>query len=335
MTTRMKAMVATAKGGPEVLQQQEVDLLWPAGPGDVLIRLKAAALNPADTFFRQLGGYLDSGGPLILGHDGAGIVEAVGADVTAVRPGDRVCFCYGGIGGAPGTYAEFATVPADLVVAIPEQIDFTVAAALPLVFITLAESLYDRANVRAGESVLIHAGAGGTGHIGVQLARLRGARVATTVGSPAKAEMARELGAELAIPYREQDFVAAARDWTGGRGLDIAFDNVGADTMLQTFRAMAPYGRVVTLMGTPGDTAETDAYNGNLTIHNVMMLTPMWLGLEEHLRAQARHIGQGLSLVAAGQLRVLVDRVFDLSEAAAAHTHLESGKAVGKVVLKI
>lgn len=328
-------MVATAKGGPGVLEMQEVDLHWPAGRGDVLVRLKAAALNPADTFFRQLGGYLDSGGPLILGHDGAGTVEAVGADVVGVKPGDRVCFCHGGIGGAPGTYAEFAVLPADLVAIIPATLDFGTAAALPLVYITLAESLHDRAGVKAGESVLIHAGAGGTGHIGVQLAKLRGARVATTVGSAAKAQLARDLGADLTIPYREQDFVAAARDWTGGRGLDVAFDNVGAEVMLRTFKAMAPYGRVVTLMGTPGDTAETDAYNGNLTIHNEMMLTPMWLGLQDRMRAQADHIRQGLSLVAAGKIRVVIDRTFALKDTAAAHQHLESGQATGKVVLSI
>lgn len=335
MTGRMNAIVATAKGGPEVLLPRVVQIPWPAHSGDVLVRLKAAALNPADVWFRKLGGYLDPAGPFILGHDGAGIVEAVGDDVINVKAGDRVCFCHGGIGGALGTYAEFAVVPGDLVAVIPAEVDFLVAAALPLVFITLAESLYDRADLKGGESVLIHAGAGGTGHIGVQLAKLRGARVATTVSNDKKAALARDLGSDLAIAYREKDFVAAAMDWTAGRGLDVALDNVGAEIMLQTFKAMAPYGRVVTLMGTPGDTAETNAYNGNLTIHNVMMLTPMWLGLAGRLRAQAEHIRQGLGLVAEGKLRVIVDRVFPLSDAAAAHKYLESGQAVGKVVLSI
>ena len=332
---RMKAIVATAKGGSDVLQPRDVDLKWPAGRKDVLVRMKAAALNPADTFFRQLGGYLDEGGPLILGHDGAGVVEATGADVTSVRPGDRVCFCYGGIGGAPGTYAEFAVLSEDLLAIVPESIDFTTAAALPLVFITLAESLYDRANVKTGETVLIHAGAGGTGHIGIQLAKLRGARVATTVGSATKAQLAHDLGADLTIQYRENDFVTAAKEWAGGLGLDVAFDNVGAEAMLRTFKAMAPYGRVVTLMGIPGDTTETDAYNGNLTIHNVMMLTPMWLKLADRLRAQAGHVRAGLSLVASGKLRVIVDRVFPLGDAPSAHDYLESGRATGKVVLSI
>jgi NADPH2:quinone reductase len=331
----MKAIVATAKGGPEVLVAQQVDLAWPAGRGDVLVRLKAAALNPADVWFRKLGGYLEPSGPFILGHDGAGIVEAVGSVVNTVKPGDRVCFCHGGIGGAPGSYAEFAVVPEGLLAVVPANVDFVTAAALPLVFITLSEALCDRARVTPGESVLIHAGAGGTGHIGVQLARLRGGRVATTVSGSKKASLVQALGADIAIPYRDKDFVTAAMDWTAGRGLDVALDNVGPDTMLQTFKAMAPYGRVVTLMGSAGDTPETHAYNGNLTIYNVMMLTPMWLGLADRLRAQAQHVRDGLALVAEGKLRVIVDRVFALDEAAAAHAYLESGQAIGKVALSI
>jgi NADPH:quinone reductase len=335
MSLKMKAIVATAKGGSEVLELHDVLLPWPAGSRDVLVRLRAAAVNPADVFFRQLGGYVERPGPFILGHDGAGTVEAVGAEVSGVKPGDRVCFCYGGIGATYGTYAEYAVVPADVLAVLPPEVDFVTAAALPLVFITLAESLYDRGDVKTGEFVLIHAGAGGTGHIGVQLARLRGARVATTVSSAGKAALAKDLGAELVISYRDQNFVAAAMDWTGARGVDVAFDNVGPEVMQKTFKAMAPYGRVVTLTGTTGDTSETDAYNANLTIHNVMMLTPMWRGLPERLRAQARHVRQGLALLAEGKLRVIVDRIFPLHEAAAAHDYLESGQAVGKIALSV
>jgi NADPH2:quinone reductase len=331
----MKAIVAKAKGGSEVLQLQDVALPWAADRGQVLVRLRAAALNPADVYFRRLGGYVERPGPLILGHDGAGTVEAVGEQVSGIVPGDRVCFCYGGIGATAGTYAEYAVVPADVVALIPAAVDFLTAAALPLVFITLAEALRDRAKVNAAEHVLIHAGAGGTGHMGVQLAALQGARVATTVSSSAKARLAQDLGAELTIAYRECDFVAATRDWTQGRGLDVALDNIGADVLRKTFEAMAPYGRVVTLAGTPGDTEQGAAYNANLTIHNVMMLTPMWWGLPERLRAQALHVRHGLKLLAEGRLRVVIDRVFPLPETAAAHDYLEGGTAVGKVVLSI
>jgi NADPH:quinone reductase len=331
----MRAVVATGLGEPDVLELRSVPLHWPRGPGDVLVRLKAAGVNPADAYFRRFGPYVQSERPFIPGHDGAGEVEAVGAQVRRFKPGDAVCFCDGGIGGDPGTYAEFAVVPSSRLVRKPPHVDFIQAAALPLVAITLWESLYERARVRPGEQVLIHAGAGGTGHIGIQLARLAGARVATTVSTQAKATLAAELGAELVIPYREQDFVAAVKDWTKGRGLDVALDNLGGEVMQRTFSAMAPYGRVVTLMGTPGDTAEGAAYNGNLTIHNVMMLTPLWRGLTTRLRQQADRVQKSMTLLAEGKLRVVIDQVFPMTEAAAAHRHLESGKATGKVVLTV
>jgi NADPH:quinone reductase len=335
MATRMSAIVATRPGGPEVLERRDVPLAWPGRAHDVLVRLRAAGVNPADLYFRQFGPYIPSDSPLVLGHDGAGLVEAVGRSVRTVEPGESVCFCNGGIGGAPGTYAEFAVVPDFQLVRIPEHVDFIRAAALPLVAITLWEALYDRAKLRRGEHVLIHAGAGGTGHIGIQLAQLRGARVATTVGSEAKAELAAELGAELAIRYRERDFVEASREWSGGLGLDVALDNVGAEVMQRTCRAMAPYGRVVTLMGMPGDDGDGTAYNANLSVHNVMMLTPMWRGLKPRLRGQAERARRAIDLVAAGRLRVVVDRVFRWSEAAEAHRHLAEGRALGKVVLSM
>ncbi|MDF2763150.1 MAG: alcohol dehydrogenase [Rhodospirillales bacterium] len=333
--TSMKAIVATALGGPEVLEQRSVPLPWPRGAKDVLVRLQAAALNPADGFFRQLGGYLKTDAPLVLGHDGAGTVEAVGAGVTQVKPGDRVCFCNGGIGGDYGTYAEFSVVPEAQLVKMPAGVEITEAAAMPLVAITLIEALQDRTGLKRGEYALIHAGAGGTGHIGIQIARILGGRVATTVSSEAKSRLAAELGAERTILYRKEDFAEAARAWTGGRGLDVALDNVGAETLQKTFRAMAPYGRIATLMGTPGDDADTTAYNMNLTLHNVMMLTPMWLRLAERLRRQAEHVAEAIGWLAQKRLRVVVDRVFPLNDAAEAHRYLESGKAVGKIVLAI
>jgi NADPH:quinone reductase len=329
----MMAIVATTLGGPEVLELRAVPLPWPRGAHDALVRLQAAALNPADIYFRQLGGYLKTDAPLILGHDGSGIIEAVGTEVRYFRPGDRVCFCNGGIGGDYGTYAEYAIVPEAQLIRIPAPVEIMQAAALPLVAITVMESLYDRALLREGEHVLIHAGAGGTGHLAIQLARLRGARVATTVSSEAKARLAAELGAECPILYRDEDFVEASRVWTDGRGLDVALDNVGAQTLQRTFRAMAPYGRIATLMGTPGDDADTTAYDMNLTLHNVMMLTPMRLGLMERLRQQAEHIAEAVGWLGEGRLRIVIDRIFPLADVAEAHRYLESGTAVGKVVL--
>lgn len=330
---KIGAMVATEKGGPGVLKRAQVDLAWPRGPLDVLVELKAAALNPADIFFRQLGGYVAGPEPFVLGHDGMGIVKEIGPAVTLVRPGDRVCFCNGGIGGALGTYAEAAVVPEWQLARVPDAVDDLTAAALPLVAITCWESLYERAAVQPGEFVLIHGGAGGTGHVAVQLAALRGACVAATVSSPAKARIATDFGAELPINYREMNFADEALGWSGG--LQVAFDNAGAEVMQSTYRAMAPYGRVVTLMGVAADDAELNAYNLNLTLHNVMMLTPMWKGLTERLKAQAAIVSKALQLVADGKLKILLSDSFALADADKAHAHLESGQAVGKVTLRI
>jgi NADPH:quinone reductase len=329
---KIKAIVVTEKGGPGVLKLSEVDLAWPQGPDDVLVELRAAALNPADVFFRELGGYVSGPDPFVLGHDGMGIVKEVGPAVTRVRPGDRVCFCNGGIGGAMGTYAEAAVVPEWQLARVPDAVDDATAAALPLVSITCWESLYERAEVKAGEHVLIHGGAGGTGHVAVQLAALRGARVAATVSSPEKAKIVRELGAELPINYRSSDFVEEALAWSGG--INVAFDNAGAEVMQKTYRAMAPYGRVVTLMGIAPDDADLNAYNLNLSLHNVMMLTPMWKGLKERLQAQAAIIARSLELVAEGKLRIMLAESFTLADAAKSQAFLESGKAVGKVTLR-
>ena len=330
---KIAAIVTTDKGGADVLKLQQVELAWPRGPSDVLVELRAAALNPADVFFRQLGGYLSGPDPFVLGHDGMGVVREVGSAVTRVRPGDRVCFCNGGIGGAMGTYAEAAVVPDWQLARVPDAVDDATAAALPLVAITCWESLYERAAVKPGEFVLIHGGAGGTGHVAVQLAALRGARVAATVSSAEKARIVTELGAEMPINYREADFADAALGWSGG--LQVAFDNAGAEVMQKTYRAMAPYGRVVTLMGVAPDDADLNAYNLNLTLHNVMMLTPMWKGLTQRLKDQAEIVAKALELVAQGRLKLRLSESFALADAGKAHSFLESGKATGKVTLRI
>ncbi len=330
---KISAMVATAKGGPEVLKACDIDLKWPGRPDEVLVRLAASSLNPADAYFRELGPYVAGKGPFVPGHDGAGVAEACGPEVTAVKAGDRVAFCNGGIGTTPGTYASHAVVPQAQLAPIPDGVDDATAAALPLVAITAFEALIERAHVKAGEFVLVHGAAGGTGHMAVQLAVKAGARVAATVSSAAKAQFVRSLGAELAIRYDEGDFVAACRDWTEARGLDVALDNVGPEVMKRTYKAMAPYGRIATLMGTPGDDGEESAYVGNLTLHNIMMLTPMLLGLQDRLAHQARIVASSLKRVAAGEIAPHVSRRFALSEAAAAHALMAKGGVTGKIVL--
>ena len=335
MPTKMKAVLLTTPGGPEALQVGNVDLPWPGSGRDVLVRLKAAALNPADGYFRAFGPYVDNAGPCILGHDGVGIVEEVGDEVSRIQPGQRACFCNGGIGGGYGTYAEFAVVPESQLAVVPDSVDDATAAALPLVFITAWESLYDRARLKAGEYVLIHAGAGGTGHVAIQLAALRGAHVAATVSTDKKVGLVKNLGVERPITYRSEDFVEVSQAWTSGQGIDVALDNLGPEIFKKTIPVMAPYGRLVTLMGTPGDDENETAYVNNLTIHNVMMLTPMLLTLQDRLDRQADIVRRGLQLLGAGNLRIEIDSSFAFDDIVAAHQRLDKGKATGKIVLSI
>ena len=331
--TKMKAVIAAGTGGADVLQVADVPLGWPRGPHDVLVRLKAAGLNPADVHLRNAGTFLESDQPRVLGSDGAGVIEAVGERVRGFLPGEAVAFCHGGIGGDPGTYAEFAVVPAHSLARKPESVSFIEAAAAPLVTITGWEALYQRAQLAADETCLIHGGAGGTGHVAIQLAKLRGAKVAATVGDDDKAAFVAGLGADHTINYRSDDVAAAALAWTDGRGFDVALDNVGADVMRATFHAMAPFGRVVGLTGMAEDNENGDAFNRNITVHNVMMLMAMWIGDTAHAAQQGGIVNQAMDLMAEGQLKLHVAETFPLIEAAAAQQRLEAGGMTGKIVL--
>jgi len=333
MKIETQAMVMTGAGAPEVLKPGTIALDWnPKGSG-VLVRLEAASVNPADLYFREYGPYVGAAEGCVLGHDGAGIVEKVGARVKGIKAGDRVAFCNGGVGNTHGTYAHHAVVPASLVAKVPGGVSAMQAAAIALVFITGWESFKERARLRKGERVLVHGGAGGTGHIAIQIARALGARVAATVSTDEKAEIATRAGAEKIIRYRDEDFAQAALEWTGGRGLDAVLDNAGPEVFLQSIQALAPYGRLVTLMGTPGDLEDMTAYNNNLTIHNVMMLTPMWKGLSAHRRRQRRILERALEWLASGKIHVNIAATYPLGEVARAHTALQSEGGRGKIVL--
>ena len=333
MTFETEAVVMRAPGNPDVLQLRKISLPWPAGGNDVLVALAAAGVNPADTFFRQLGPYIGDGCDCVLGHDGAGIVQAVGQNVTTVRPGDRVCFCNGGVGGVAGTYARHTIVPETLLAKVPDTVSLEQAAAFPLVFITGWEAIVERAQISKGDKVLVHGGAGGTGHVAIQIAKALGAQVATTVSSDKKAAFARAMGADKVINYREQDFVAAVLNWSPD-GVEMVLDNAGAAVFQNSLHVLAPYGHMITLMGTPGDVDDT-AYNANLSIHNVMMLTPMWKGLIRHQKRQAAIIRQGLDWLGDGRLKVHIGATLPLSETAKAHQMLEQGGLMGKVILVI
>ncbi|AFZ26279.1 Zn-dependent oxidoreductase, NADPH:quinone reductase [Cylindrospermum stagnale PCC 7417] len=328
----MKAVLMTAAGKPEVLQLQEVPKPTP-GNTELLVRLVAAGINPIDTKLRSRGTFYPEQMPAVLGCDGAGIVEAVGADVQRFRSGDEVYFCYGGLGAHQGNYAEYTTVDERFVARKPASVSFAEAAAAPLVLITAWEALYERGRLEPGEKVLIHAGAGGVGHVAIQLAKLKGANVATTIGSEDKANFVKELGADETIFYKQTDFVQAVLNWTNGEGVDLAFDTVGGETFHQTFPAVRVYGDIVTILEPKTNTIWKTARERNLRIGLELMLTPMLLGLTESLQHQGEILQQCATWIDEGKLKIHVSHKFPLAEAAKAHQLLETGSITGKIVL--
>ncbi len=329
----MKAVLMTAPGNPQVLQIREIANPLPPQNTELLVRLKAAGVNPIDTKLRKRGTFYPNKMPAILGCDGAGIVEAIGNSVKRFRVGDEVYFCSGGIGDRQGNYAEFTTVEERFVAAKPKSVSFIEAAAAPLVLITAWEALYERGRLEPGEKVLIHAGAGGVGHAAIQLAKLKGADVCTTVSSQEKVDFVKNLGADYAINYQQNDFAKAVLDWTNGEGVDLAFDTVGGETFEKTFAAIRIYGDIVTILQPSDATNWKVARQRNLRIGLELMLTPMLQGIEE---AQAHHgeiLAECAKWMDQGKLKVCVNRTFGLEEVAKAHQLLEAGSMMGKLVV--
>lgn len=332
----MKAVVMTAVGKPDVLQLQEVPDPTLQTDTEILVRLRAAGVNPIDTKVRSRGTFYPDKTPHILGCDGAGIVEAIGSRVDRFQVGDEVYFCNGGLGGPRGNYAQFAVVEQHCVARKPTSLSFTEAAAAPLVLITAWESLYDRAKVLAGQTVLVHAGAGGVGHVAVQLAKLQGTMVCTTVGSSEKAQFVRQLGVDLPILYKQTDFAEAVLDWTDGEGVDVAFDTVGGETFFQTVPAVKVYGDLVTILEPNAELGNLKtARSRNLRISLELMLTPMLQNLVEEQERQGKILQQCTRLIDNNQLKIHLGETFPLAEAAAAHERLGLGSMMGKIALSI
>lgn len=330
----MKVVLMTAAGSAEVLQLQDVqNPTVPLGESELLIRLRAAGINPLDTKLRKRGTFYPDKMPAVLGCDGAGVVEAVGAGVQDFRIGDEVFFCNGGLGAHQGNYAEYTTIDERFVARKPASVSFAEAAAAPLVLITAWEALYERGRLEPGERVLIHAGAGGVGHVAIQLAKLKGAEVCTTVSTHQKADFVHQLGADQAILYKQTDFVQAALDWTGGEGVDLAFDTVGGETFHKTFPAVRVYGDIVTILEPDAHTVWKVARQRNLRIGLELMLTPMLMGIVEAQQHHAEILEQCAKWMDAGKLKIQVNHTFPLEEAVKAHQLLETGSITGKIVL--
>lgn len=331
----MKAVCIEQGGGVEVLRSADVAEPVLKRDDQVLVTLKAAGVNPVDAKIRSAPDRFPVTLPAILGCDGAGVVSAVGAEVTGFTPGDEVYFSQPGFIDRQGTYAEQVAVDAALLARKPDRLSFAEAAAAPLVLITAWEALHDRARIQPGQRVLIHAGAGGVGHVAIQLARQAGALVATTVSSDDKADFATRLGADRVINYRRDDVTAAVMDWTAQQGVDIAFDTVGGAVLEQCFGCVAPYGDVVTILQPNADTRWQEARLRNLRFSLELMLSPVMLGLESAKRRQGEILRRCAALFDQQQLHVRVAAEFPLDQAAAAHSCLEQQHPTGKVVLAI
>jgi len=321
-------------GSPEVLQLAEVDKPT-CGDGEVLIQVMAAGINPVDTKLRGRGLFIANDAPVILGCDGAGIVEQVGADVTGFEAGDPVYYCYGGLGQMAGNYAEYIAVPEAYIAMKPECIDFVDAAAAPLVLITAWESLFDRARISSGQKVCIHAGAGGVGHVAIQLAKLAGCDVATTVSSAEKGELVKTLGADLVINYKKEDVTEALLAWTDGRGVDVAFDTVGGEAFNQLVPATRIYGDIVTILQVPENADWKTLRMRNIRVSQELMLTPMILGHKEGAEHHGDILEQCAQFFDQQQLSVFVSDTLPLHQAAEAHRLIEAGSMSGKLVLEV
>ncbi|MDJ0731780.1 MAG: zinc-dependent alcohol dehydrogenase family protein [Crocosphaera sp.] len=333
----MKAILMTASGNPDVLTLREISQPTINSPTAILIKLKAAGINPIDTKLRQRGTFYPEEMPAILGCDGAGIVEAVGSEVTRFQPGDEVYFCAGGLGKRDtGNYAEYAVVEEHRLALKPKTLSFAEAAAAPLVLITAWEALYDRARLSSGQTVLIHGGAGGVGHVAIQLAKLKGAKVCTTVGSTDKARLVRQFGADEPIFYKQTDFVQSVLGWTDGQGVDVAFDTVGGQTFFETCGAVKVYGDLVTILQPDSAIGNLKvARNRNLRLSLELMLTPALMALKEGQSHQTSILEQCATFIDEGKLTLHLSQTFPLEEVVAAHTALETGSTTGKIALTL
>lgn len=325
----MKAMLMTKAAGPLVFSEVQKPV---PGPRDILVRLHAAGVNPVDAKLHKRGTYYPENLPCILGLDGAGIVESAGPLVERFKPGDEVFFLEGGIGGVPGNYAEYAAVHEDFAALKPAAISMAEAAAIPLVFITAWESLFDRACLAPKQAALIHGGAGGVGHVAIQIAKYYGAKVAATVSGNEKADFVKSLGADLVINYREKDFVSEVLEWSGGA--DVVLDTVGGETFYKSFGAARIYGRIVTLLEPQCDSMK-EARNKNLCIGFELMLAPMLYGLHDHRLNQRAMLEAAVEMIGEGKLNIRVDKVLPLDRANEAHEIMEEGHGFGKIVLEI
>lgn len=320
----MKAIQISQTGGPEVLVLTDVPTPKPKA-NEALVQIKAAGVNFIDVYFRE--GRYQAQVPFVNGQEGAGVVTEVGGDVTEVRVGDRVAYT-----GVIGSYAEYAAVPANRLVKIPDALDFEQAAAALLQGMTAHYLLYSTYKLQAGETALIHAAAGGVGLLLVQMAKQLGARVIGTAGTQEKAQLARDAGADECIVYTEADFETETRRLTDGKGVHVVYDGVGKATFEKDLNVLRPRGYLVLFGGASGAVPPFDliklSQKGSLYITRPTLVN--YIATREDLEWRATEV---LEMIVSGKLKLRIHDKYPLADAARAHRDLEGRKTKGKLLL--
>ena len=340
----MKAVLFHEHGGPEVLKYEDAPDPKP-GRGDVLIEVKATSINHIDIFLRRGMPGVRVPLPKIAGCDAAGIIKEVGPDVSGLKPGDRVTinpgiscghceFCASGFGSQcttyamvgehiDGAYAQLLRVPAHIVLPIPDSLSFEEAAAAPLVFLTAWSMMVAKGDIRPGEDVLILGAGAGVGTAAIQIAKLVGCRVIATASTDEKLARAKQLGADILINYRKEEFDKRVRDITNKRGVDVVIDYIGADTWVQSLRSARKGGRVLTCGATTGFAPQTDLRH--IFYRQVRVIGSTMGSHKEFMDV--------MKCIFRGQLKPIIDRVLPLSEAGQGHQLIEKREVFGKIVL--
>jgi putative PIG3 family NAD(P)H quinone oxidoreductase len=326
---RVRAVVITEPGGPDVLEVEDVPAPEPVA-GEVLVDVAASAVNRADLLQRQGHYPQPSGAPPYPGLECSGTIAALGAGVTGWAVGQPVCALLGG-----GGYAEQVTVPAGQLLPVPAGMSLLDAAALPEVTCTVWSMVFDRGRLLPGEVLLVHGGTSGVGTMAVQLAHRHGATVAVTAGSMAKLAVCVGLGADILVNYREDDFVARVREATDGHGVDVILDNMGAAYLRRNLAVLAVDGRLVSLGLQGGTTGELDlgrlmSVRGSVTAASLRAQPPKRKAAI--VAATHAYVWPALDK---GEVRPIIDSVFDLADVASAHRRVESSEHVGKVLLRV
>jgi NADPH2:quinone reductase len=320
----MQAIQILTTGSADVLTLRDLPTPTP-GPGEALIRIEASGVNFIDTYFRE--GRYPAKLPYTLGQEAAGIIVAVADDVTTVKAGDRVAWCL-----VPGTYAQLAVAPADRLIVIPDGVSFQQAAAAILQGMTAHYLSHSAYPIQRGDEILIHAGAGGTGLLLIQMAKARGARVFTTVSNEEKADLALVAGADEIIFYTKEDFATRVKELTSGRGLPVVYDSVGKTTFEGSLQCLRPRGIVVLFGGASGAVPPFDLIRLS-TMGSLYVTRPTlkdYVATRAELELRANNVFNG---VVDGTLKLRLEHTYPLADAAHAHRDLESRKTTGKLLL--